>query len=288
MNETDQLPADISADTRTLIKAITVVQDLEQRLPLIQSVEEVQKLQIQTVTIANFARAAMLHGENITAEWTELSKELERWAKRVGIMCHRRIGQLVQEIGLSKGGRPKKPVVSCRPVSEPLPAPPEITLESLGLKKDFAATAKVLAGVSKEHLEAKIDQQIETDGQIKKKKLIAQIKAEAKAKGESINDSVAKARARHRIYGEKRRSAINREFAKNSPRVKESPSDKFRRYWTKEKKLLYQFFEPSDLQKVAEYWWREFHAYWAEEEKILSESRQERERKKALTELAQP
>jgi hypothetical protein len=288
MSQSDSLlPADISPDTRTLIKAIAVVQDLEQRLPLIDTVEEVERLRIQTVTISNFARAAMLHGENITAEWTELSKELERWAKRVGIMCHRRIGQLVGELKLHSG-RPKKMVDPRRPLLESVPAPPQITLESLGLKKDFAATAKVLAGVSKEHLDAKLDEQIAADGEIRKKKLIAQIKAEAKTRGESIDDRTAANRARWRKHHQKKQSQLNQERAKDSPRARTSPSDKFKAYWSREKKLLYEFFETSDLEKVADYWWKEFHLYRMEEEKILSDLRQERERKKGLAELTKP
>jgi hypothetical protein len=284
MDETDQLlPADISADTRTLIKAITVVQDLEQRLPLIDTIEEVERLRIQTVTVLRFARETQKQ-TGVASEWRAVAQELERWAARVAIMCQRRVGQLLKTVGLSQGGRPQKTGRLSRPVSE-VPVPPPVTLESLGLTKDYAATAAVLARVGKKDLEVKIDQQIEQEGEIKKKKLIAQIKAEAKAKGESIDDKTAASRARHRRYQEKKRSERNREQAAKSPRVRESPSDRFKRYWTNEKKLLYQFFETSDLEKVGEYWWREFHAYRLQEEKVLSDLRQERERRKGLAEL---
>lgn len=280
----DMLPSDISPDTRTLIKAITVVQDLEQRLPLIDTVEEVERLRIQTMTVLTFARETQKQS-GAASEWVALAKELERWAKRVGIMCARRVGELLK--GVVKEGRPKKTVVSVDRFPKP-PDPPRVTLESLSLTKDYAATAAVLASVPKKDLEAKIDQQIETEGDINKKKLIAQIKAEAKAKGESIDDKAAGNRARWRRAHAKKQSEQNRERAAKSPRTRESASDKFRVYWTREKKLLYQFFEPSDLEKVAEYWWREFHAYRLEEQKILSDIRQERERKKALAELAKP
>jgi hypothetical protein len=280
---TELLPADISPDTRTLIKAIVTVQDLEQRLSLIDTVEEVERLRIQTMTVLNFARGTQKQ-TGVASEWVALAKELERWAARVAIMCQRRVGQLLKTIELSKGGRPVKTGRLSRPVLE-VPAPPPVTLESLGLTKDYAATAAVLARVPKKELEVKIDQQIEQEGEIKKKKLIAQIKAEAKAKGESIDDKTAANRARWRRSEAKKRSERNRERATQTSGQRKSPIDRFRAYWTKEKKLLYQCFETSDLEKIGDYWWREFHAYRAEEEKILSDIRQERERKKGLAEL---
>jgi hypothetical protein len=285
---TELLPADISPDTRTLIKAITVVADLEQRLPLIDTIEEVERWRIQTATVQSFARETQKQAGGQSNEWVLLAKELERWAARVGIMCHRRVGQLLKNTKLSKGGRPVTKTPRLERVVSQVPDSPPITLKSLGLSYDYAASAAVLAGVPEKELEAKIDQQVQAEGEIKKKKLIAQIKAEAKAKGESIDDKAATNRARWRRQKAKKQSEANRERAANSPRERTSPSDRFKSYWSKEKKLLYEFFETSDLEKVAEYWWREFHLYRVQEEKILSDLRQERERKKALAELAKP
>jgi hypothetical protein len=273
------MPKDISAETRTFINAVAVVKDLEQRLPLIETIEEVENLRSQTIAVARWAEEKQKIDSTVK-EW----KELYQWAVRVSMMCQRRVGQILKTLDLSKGGRPQKTPPRRGGVLE---TPPPPTLKDLGLSYNYASDAKTLAGIPEEKLGQKIEAQIAEDGQIKKQRLIKQIRAEAKRKGETIDEKTAKDRARWRINAEKKQSRINQERAK-TPRPRESPSDKFRLYWTKEKTLLRQFFAISDLEKVGEYWWREFHAYRSEAEKILSDLRQDRERRKALTELAKP
>lgn len=251
----DHMPPDISRDTRWLVNAITVVKDLEHRLPLINSITEVQELKHQASGLAKWAEAK----KGGVGEWHALAKELYNWAIRVGMMCQRRTGQLLNEQNPAKGGRPpKKTSPPSGPVSEP-PPKPEVTLASQGISKNYASDAKVLANTPEKELSDSIDKQLADTGRITKKKLIKQ----ARAKQTGL-------------------------FEKQTVFKKNSPSDRFDRYWNQERRLLTKSFETPDLEKVGDYWWREFHKFRIEQEKTLAEYRQDNERRKAAVELAKP
>jgi hypothetical protein len=287
----EYMPAEISRDTRWFIHAITVAKDLEHRLPLMDSIKEIESLRHQAAGLAKWAEGKK---ENMATEWAGLGKELYNWAVRVTMMCQRRVGQLLGEMDLSKGGRPKTSPQRGE-VSQP-PPKPEVTLPSLGLSHQYASDAKTLASVPEKQLTAAMEEQIKESGKIAKQRLIKQVRADAKKRGQPVDEKTAEKRARWREQKVEEQSRKNREryevsasaAKENGPRTRTAPSDKFKKYWVKERKLLITFFDTPDLEKIGEYWWREFNTYRAQQEKTLSDYRQERDRREAAAELAKP
>src|SRR4029077_416321 len=116
----------------------------------IETIEEVENLRIQTIAIARWAEAKQKIGD---ASGT--AKELYQWAVRVSMMCQRRVGQILKTLNL-KSGRPAKNKLSMRSTIIQLPTPP--TLTELGLSRDYASDAKILASVPEEKLTVVLDQ----------------------------------------------------------------------------------------------------------------------------------
>jgi hypothetical protein len=280
MTEIVPMPDDISLETRRLIGAIAKLKAWEETLPNLKTIKEVEDLRVYSQAVQSIAREKAKQSE--IAEWARVGKELEQWAGRVGMMCYRRIGQIMAEMKANKGGQPthKK---STGPRRQPVEPPPP-TIKDLGLSKNFVADAKILASIPEAEFTRKIEEQI-ANGGIKKQRLIKEARERAKERGETVDDSKLKARAKSQAYDRVKASQRNQ---KRPPKPRLSPSQKFERYWTKEQRLLEQFFETTELEKIGGFWWQTFQTYRTEKEKILLDYQQERERKKALAELAKP
>jgi len=277
------LPAplpEVSLEVTRLIRAIAGLKGLEENLPNLKTIKEVENLRVHSQAIQTFFREKCKQTDILAN--LGLAQEIEQWAIRVALMCQRRIGQILQEQKVNKGGQPTHRK-STGPRHQPVELPPP-TIKDLGLTKNFAADAKSLASVPESEITEKIEAQV-ADGGIKKQQLIKEVRALAKERGEKLGDAALKSRANKRAYDKAKASERNQKVPAK-PHL--SPSQKFERYWTKERRLLEQFFATVDLEKIGTFWWETFQTYRAEKEKILLEYQQERERRKALAELAKP
>jgi hypothetical protein len=99
------MPADVDTETRAFIVAVCITRDLEQRLPLMNSIHEIEELRPATIALA--------HSE---------IKGLSNWGVRVGMMCQRRVQQLLHE-KLPKTGTFIKKDRAPRPSGEVPPIP---------------------------------------------------------------------------------------------------------------------------------------------------------------------
>jgi hypothetical protein len=247
------MPPELSPEMRDIVISIRATAILEERLPLLNSIREIETERVHTMRLAQWAEAKGSKIDPATGEFYN-------WAVRVGMMCHRRVQQLL------KGQKtlPEKDVNNA-PV---LPLPP------------FASPAPDLESEPETAKPKKTEEEI--------LRVMEKVRKDTKAKGENLSETAIRKRAVDRLNGTIRRSRRNKKRAAESPKKYDSPSDHFRSYWVKEKKLLNRFFTTAELAVIANYWWREFHTYRMAEEKILSDNRQERERRKALAELTKP
>ena len=259
------MPPDVSPETRRFVEIVTAVKLLEHDLPLLLDIKDIENLRSQTIALVKWAeeREGKLWGAGAFVE------ELKRYGVRVGQMCQRQKMQLLRKAHSSRAPAAPEPSASSAPPPPP-PLPEGTPTDPLINERDRSPVAPPVSAEQKESL-------------------VKAIRAKARARGEKIDEKTVRLRLRWRLARMGKVSRRNKARGKRSegaPRALTSPSDKFSRYWTKEKKLLYQYFETSDLAWLAERWWKEFHAYRAEAEKILSEHRQERERRKAVAELS--
>lgn len=294
---------EISLDTNRLIGAITSLKEFEERLPLMNTVNEVENWRVHCQAIQTIMRRKLEKETDLT-DWLTMGKELELWAGRVAMMCMRRIGQILEKSAKNKGGRPSgKTGRHDRPVS---------TLQDLGIKKDFSAEAQILASIPEPEFQANLEDQMEK-GKITKSGLlnrgrerklprpsvkkddpdrqafVQDIIAQYKAKGEEIDERRARTIASKRIS--KYRNTDN---SKLNPKLKTKIADdplvrpNFRRCWIHFQKLLESQVDPSELEEFQNYLFRNFDSYRKEQEKVWRENQQERKRQKDLAELRKP
>src|SRR5215471_7416102 len=72
----EHMPEEISQDTRWLINAISVAKDLEHRLPLMDSIPEIENMRQQAAGIAKWAEAKPKSSNETVGS---LIKELHNW-----------------------------------------------------------------------------------------------------------------------------------------------------------------------------------------------------------------
>src|SRR5215510_3337650 len=163
----------VSPQTQRLIDMIALCKQFEHDLPLINSVDELEKRRVELLPIITW--------EPGSEESTQFIVELRNWVRRVGLMCQRRRGQLIHEFRVNGEkkifhGHPGDP-------KDSLPLPP--------MGQHYHKDAGFLAKQPEETVQKAIDADIQKHGEFNKKRVIKQLRMDAKAKGNPIDEKTA-------------------------------------------------------------------------------------------------
>lgn len=289
---------DISLDTQHLIGAIAKLKALEEELPLINTVNEVEERRLYCQAIHTIMERKLSKNDEIS-EWVKTGKELALWSGRVAMMCMRRIGQIRGWMQKNKGGRPaRKTLLTDSKVSK------EPTNKELGLDKNEARDVQALASISEPEFKAALDAQMKA-GKINKTALIAEARSrrspvkkgdknredyveliieEYEAKGKKIDERHARKLASQRL-SKARTQGTNPRLREKIPVEAQALHPNFRRCWIQIQKLLEVQISTSELTQFQTYLFEAFVSYREDQEKISAQRELERQRQKAVTEL---
>lgn len=232
-------PEETSREVRRVINAIHDLSELETQIPLCKTVDEVEEIRLRCQAIQYYDREIGDIGPNLVA-----------WAKRCAVLCQLRITELYDLARAKKNGE----------VSSATNLTPA--------EKVTRSAARLVGSLPQEEL----NKHLETSQSVQ---LIARKVRKIRKKAEPKSTPKQLEASRARYY---RNKAKNRPDTP-PPQPKLAPSDKFRRYWPQEEKLLQQFFIGSDLSVIEGYWIRAFQSY----RKDVEDGK--RERQEALAKL---
>lgn len=236
-----------SRDLRRVINAVHDLSELEAQIALCKTIDEVEEIRLRSQAIQSYAR-----------QRDDLGPALVTWAKRCAVLCQLRITEL-QEIAKRKRNGEVTNVSDFAPATRS--------------ERSRVSERRAILAMPKEELEKQL-----AAGNTEPQKLahIARKMRKKPAAPKSTPAQLEAARTRYNRAKAKKRGTL---VGIQPPPPKLSPSHKFERYWTQEKKLLQQFFGAADLPVIKDYWLREFQSYCMEVEDG------ERERNQALAKL---
>lgn len=248
-------------EDRRLIEAVAVLFKLEQQIPQCRTWDEVEAIRFWCQGI-------------IQAAPSEFGERIVAWAKRVALKCQLQLNRIQQAA---------KAAGATNLATFKLKADPELKSEvaspSNFTPKDPArrSDTKLVASLSEEELNGYLRK-----GGYNVQTIARKVRKERRATRKPKSSPEQLKAARDRYYKNKAAKRGQPETQEQKPKDRyEMTCEKFRRYWTQEQKLLGQFFNTKDFEKLEALWVREYQSYRKEVEAA------EQERARALARLKQ-
>jgi hypothetical protein len=219
------LPAETDYKTQQVLQGIVRLKELEPKIEDCKTVNDVNHIRTNCQLIQTYARER------------KLDQEVVYWAQRCALKCTRKIGEILlamkERRELRGKGQPRKSIL--------VPDDNTSTLSDLKLTADESSNAQALASVPEKELDDIITEQTKNGNKLSTKAVVKEVRSRLPQKPPKARDSIKDIPVKRRIM-----------------------SDKFPLYWTQERKLLDQFFTPSEIDKLPELWQKNFADYLME------------------------
>jgi hypothetical protein len=222
-------------ETRRLINNIAKLKELEPQIALCRTVNEVEDIRIYTMGIQSYYR-----------EHKQGPNALVLWAKRLATLCQIQITKIQELTGSINGTLPKPREEMSHGGTSPQ-------------TRQARNKARLLGSLPQDELKRRLDEQ-QKNGKIEPVKLAEEIRQERKERGAAKlttpkGDPRDLAKRRERYYRQKAEQQAQIAARKRTTKF----SDRYRLYWTREKKLLLDQlnFNSEDLLKLIPAWNRD-------------------------------